>query len=72
MANELKIVQPGERCRHLRSKGMYINVGCSPGEEIVGDGHFWCNRNQRHMGPDDCLCNGDTCRDMSRSCYEIM
>lgn len=70
MPNEFKILQPGERCRFLRSKGMYINAGLPPGSEITGDGHFWCARNQRAYGPDDRLCNGDICRDMSRTCYE--
>jgi hypothetical protein len=49
---------------------MFINAGLPEGSEIVGDGHFWCGRNQRMYGPDDRLCNGDVCRDMSRSCYE--
>ena len=72
MPNEFKIIQPGERCRHLRSKGMYINAGLPEGSEITGDGHFWCARNQRAFGPDDRLCDGDQCRDMSRHCYEAL
>lgn len=72
MPKEFQIIQPGERCRHLRSKGMYINAGLDPENHITGDGHFWCNRNQRSYGPDDHICNGETCRDMSRHCYEVM
>jgi hypothetical protein len=70
MPNEFHIIQPGERCRYLRSKGMFINAGLPPGEEISGDGHFWCGRNQRNYGPDESLCDGDRCRDTARSCYE--
>ena len=70
MADELKTIQTGERCRHLLSKGLYINQGLPPGEEATGDGNFWCGQNQTTYGPDDQLCDGDACRDASRSCYE--
>lgn len=70
MSNELPVVQSGERCRHLHSKGMYINFGLPPGEEAVGDGHFWCAQNQETYGPDQQLCDGETCTDATRSCYE--
>lgn len=70
MADELRVVQTGERCRHLLSKGLYLNAGLPAGEEVAGDGNFWCGRNQRTYGPDDQLCDGDSCRDATRSCYE--
>ena len=74
MTDDLKVIQTGERCRHLQSKGMYVNAGLPPGEEAAADddiyGDFWCGRNQMVYGPDDQLCNGETCRDATRSCYE--
>ena len=70
MADELKIIQTGEHCRHLLSKGLYINQGLLPGEEATGDGNFWCGQNQTTYGPDDKLCDGENCCDASRSCYE--
>jgi len=70
MADELNVIQTGERCRNLLSKGLYINHGLPPGEEAVGDGHFWCALNQSTYGPDDQICSGETCCDTTRSCYE--
>jgi hypothetical protein len=69
MSDELNIIQ-GERCRHLRSKGMYVNHGLPPGEEAVGDGYFWCLHTQTIFGPDEAFCGGEECIDSSRSCYE--
>ncbi len=70
MPDELKVIQTGERCRQLLSKGLFINAGLAPGEQIVGDGNFWCGKTQTVFGPDDRLCNGEECRDKTRSCYE--
>ena len=70
MSDELKLSETGTRCRNLLSKGMYINAGLPPGEEIVGDGHFWCGVNQESYGPDDRICDGENCCDATRSCYE--
>ncbi|GAB4156414.1 MAG: hypothetical protein Tsb009_33380 [Planctomycetaceae bacterium] len=70
MTDDFKIIQTGERCRNLQSKGMYINAGLPPGEEAVGDGHFWCGLNQETYGPDNRLCDGENCTDATRSCYE--
>ena len=71
MTNELPVIPTtAPRCRSLLSKGLYINHGFPPGQEIVGDGNFWCGKTQRIYGPDDRLCDGDECRDASRTCYE--
>ncbi len=70
MADELKIIQTGQRCRGLLSKGLYINAGLPPGEEAVGDGNFWCAKTQTIFGPDDILCDDEHCTDASRSCYD--
>ena len=70
MTDNLNVIQSGERCRHLLSKGLYINAGLPRGEEATGDGNFWCGRNQRVYGPDEQLCDGDACRNQTRSCYE--
>jgi len=70
MAQSLKIIQRGERCRQLLSKGLYINHGLPPGQEAAGDGNFWCGRNQTTFGPDNQICDGESCRNTVRSCYE--
>jgi hypothetical protein len=70
MADELKIIETGVRCRNLLSKGLYINAGLLPGEEATGDGNFWCGQTQTIYGPDDRLCDGEYCTDTTRTCYE--
>ena len=70
MADDLKVLTNSVRCRHLLSKGLYINAGLPPGEKAVGDGNFWCAHTQGIYGPDDQLCNGEECIHAARSCYE--
>ena len=60
----------GERCRSLRCKGMYLNMGLSEADRVTGDGNFWCNKTQRIFGPDDQLVSDGNCRHTGRSCYE--
>lgn len=72
MADDLHVIKNSERCRHLLSKGMYLNAGLPPGEEVTGDGHFWCGRNQRQRGPDNQICDGNSCSDPLRRCYELL
>lgn len=68
MSQQLSIVnQP--RCRHLLSKGLYINAGLPEGQHLVGDGNFWCARTQRFLGPDQELCDHEHCTSPSRDCY---
>jgi hypothetical protein len=70
MSIELHVLNHPDRCRHLYSKGLFINAGLKPGEEATGDGNFWCARTQRIQGPDRELCDGEHCLDRSRVCYE--
>ena len=70
MEQPLNVIQTAKRCRHLLSKGLYINAGLPKGQEITGDGNFWCGQTQRIFGPDQKLCDIDTCRNSARSCYE--
>ena len=72
MNEELNVLQ-GERCRHLLSKGLYINAGLPPGEEATGDGdgNFWCMHTQTIYGPDEELCDLETCCNPSRSCHDF-
>lgn len=72
MHEPLKIIEIGQRCRFLRSKGMFINSNEPGGESVVGHGHFWCGRNQRIYGPDEQLCSDELCRNHSRSCFETL
>lgn len=70
MSDELNVIQTGVRCRHLLSKGLYINAGLPPGEEATGDGDFWCAHTQTIYGPDEALCDLESCCHPTRSCYE--
>jgi len=58
------------RCTHLWSTGLFMNAGLPPGQEVIGDGDFWCSLTQTVLGPDGRYCDGDKCRDSSRTCYE--
>ncbi|MEZ6048577.1 MAG: hypothetical protein R3C11_23980 [Planctomycetaceae bacterium] len=58
------------RCRLLLSKGLYTNHGLPPGEEISGDGHFWCGQTQTKLGPDRQVCSLDQCTDSTRNCFK--
>lgn len=69
MQQELEVVK-GERCRHLLSKGYYMNAGLKP-EDRIGDGNFWCANTQTIYGPDKGFCNGKDCTTTTRSCYEV-
>lgn len=68
--SQLEVIQPGQRCRSLLSKGLYINAGFPKGKEVTGDGNFWCGKTQKIYGPDDRICDGDRCTDRTRSCFE--
>lgn len=70
MSIELSIVHHPDRCRALLSKGMYINAGCKPGEEVTGEGNFWCGKTQTIKGPDRKICDPEFCLDRNRSCFE--
>ncbi len=72
MSEHLKIVQTGRHCRFLLSKGLYIEANEPDDEHPVGDGHFWCGRNQRIYGPDEKLCGDKYCRNPSRGCYRAL
>jgi hypothetical protein len=69
MLHELPQAPPTERCRHLLSKGMYINVGLPVDQHVTGDGNVWCGRSQTVFGPDQSICDVDVCSDRNRRCY---
>lgn len=72
MTSELNVLNHPDRCRCLYSKGLFINAGMKPGEEVTGDGNFWCAKTQTVKGPDRQLCGSEFCLDRSRSCYESL
>ncbi|MBW3538949.1 MAG: hypothetical protein KY476_01640 [Planctomycetes bacterium] len=63
-------IETAERCRHLLSKGLYINAGLPKGQEAAGDGNFWCAHTQTIYGPDHSHCTPNHCTNPLRSCYE--
>lgn len=69
MQHELEVVR-GERCRHLLSKGLYLNAGLEDDGNLFGDGNLWCANTQEIYGPDKGFCNGEECTITTRTCYE--
>jgi len=69
MQHELEVVR-GVRCRHLLSKGLYLNAGLPDDGNRIGDGNFWCANTQETYGPDKGFCNGEDCTITTRTCYE--
>lgn len=62
------------RCRHLRSKQMYVSAPAdgAPEEQRDAPGsarHYWCNRTLTETGPDDRPVHAELCCD-SRACCE--
>lgn len=72
MSDEQYANQSQPRCRHLLSKGLYINAGLASGEEAAGDGNFWCAQTQSIMGPDEHLCDDEQCCQPGRTCHELL
>jgi len=70
MEPELSILNLPHRCRHLESKGMYVNAGLTPDQyPVQGDGHVWCAMTQGKFGPDNGLCNPEECVKSGRTCF---
>ena len=69
--NDLNVIPLDQRCRHLLSKGLYINAGLPPGEEATGEGNFWCAHTQTIYGPDEEFCDGENCVNAARKCFEL-
>ena len=72
MEQKLSIINNPHRCRHLESKGMYINVNMPAGQEVAGDGHYWCEMTQAAFGPDNELCSDEDCVDSGRACHKSL
>lgn len=68
MPDELKILDRPVCC-HLRSKGMFINAGMPPGEELADDGNVWCLLTQEEFGPDGKLVSREHCLP-GRACHQ--
>ncbi len=65
--------QPREerRCRHLRHKGMYIDVEPDPEVPSMSDGFCWCTHTQNCLGPDgEAACHQDCTPE--RDCFEAL
>ena len=63
----------GPRCRHTRSKGMYVYTDV-PEVEDHGDYDstiFWCQKTLNDIGPDQGFVGREDCCNTSRRCYEI-
>lgn len=73
-ADSPPVIDIGPRCRHLRTKKMYIlDDFDDDGQGDDDDAVYWCGRNyMRTFGPDDDLVSLPLCRDRQRSCYQPM
>jgi len=58
-----------ERCRHLRSKEMFIDIGQESALSNYGSGIFWCVHTQNCLGPDAEAADPASCKP-GRSCYD--
>ena len=61
-------------CKHLRTKKMFTGFSAEESfaekhDEHVTPNHFWCNRTQTVVGPDDQAAHKETCTP-GRSCFE--
>lgn len=68
----LNVLTATRACRHLRSKGMFIEVEHRPEDDLVpsmSDGFVWCVHSQNCLGPDGRVAELGTCV-AGRSCYE--
>ena len=69
MENTLTFTDGPTKCRHLRSKEIYFNLGFHPsGMESQGT-PCWCFKTQQIFGPDGSVADRTGCND-ERSCYE--
>lgn len=69
---ELPIAQPASRCRHLRTKGMYVFTdGVDLNADYGGDDSiYWCLKTMGPVGPDDELVDNQGCSNPGRTCFE--
>jgi hypothetical protein len=70
-------------CRHVRSKGMMVNIAESPENDSTRRGYlevdknalawdgtiWWCTHTSKTIGPDDRPCDSDRCK-KGRACFE--
>jgi hypothetical protein len=70
-------------CRHIRSKGMLVNIGEPPENQssqkgyLTHDPHalawdgttWWCVQTSKTLGPDDRPCHAERCQ-QGRACWE--
>jgi hypothetical protein len=70
-------------CRHVRSKGMMVNIAESPENDSSRRGYlavdanalawdgtiWWCSHTSKTIGPDDRPCEAERCR-AGRKCFE--
>lgn len=70
-------------CRHIRSKGMYVNIAESPENDSTRRGYlaidhnafdwdgtvWWCTATSKTVGPDDRPCDNDRCKS-GRRCFQ--
>ena len=72
MSDELKVINSDHPlCRHLLSKGMYINLDLPADQHVAGDGYLWCQKTMEAMGPDSDMVERARCIP-GRTCYENM
>lgn len=57
------------RCRRLRSKGMFIDAPHDPTVPNTSDGFFWCSHTLDCLGPDGKVVDRESCRP-GRNCFE--
>lgn len=57
------------RCRHLRTKAMYVSVQAPDAFNPANEPVCWCNRTLHELGPDDSPVHPSICQ-APRDCFE--
>jgi len=58
-----------DKCKRLRTKGMFIEAESDPTVPDCGDGFFWCTHTMNCLGPDGKPVVLEEC-DAKRDCFE--
>jgi hypothetical protein len=65
----LNILNSANRCKHIRSKEMFIEVEPDSNVPHMGSGIFWCVYTQNCLGPDGSVAEPEQCTP-GRGCFE--
>ena len=65
------ISAPGQHCRWLRCKEMFIETAREFRMEESGSGIYWCSQTQSCLGPDGQVADTENCKS-GRGCFDLL